>query len=203
MRFFNTTGPVQPDKHYSIPPLSRLDLDDVLALIRDERYFVLHAPRQTGKTSALLALRDLLNSGNAGDYRCVYINVEAGQAAREDTERAMRAILGGLASWARSTLGDLVPTRIWSGILAEFGPDGALDEVLSRWAEAERRPLVLLIDEIDALVGDTLLSVLRQLRAGYVRRPQGFPQSVVLCGVRDVRDYRIHSREALIKSSLA
>ena len=35
--------------------------------------------------------------------------------------------------------------------------------------------------------------VLRQLRAGYVRRPAGFPQSVVLCGVRDVRDYRIHS----------
>ena len=59
--------------------------------------------------------------------------------------------------------------------------------------EADPRPLVLLIDEIDALVGDTLLSVLRQLRAGYVRRPKSFPQSVVLCGVRDVRDYRIHS----------
>ena len=194
MRFFNTTGPVQRDKHYSIPPLTRLDLDDVLALIRDERYFVLHAPRQTGKTSALLALRDLLNSGDEGDYRCVYINVEAGQAAREDTERAMRAILGGLASWARSTLGDDFPSRIWSAILAEFGPDGALDETLSRWAEAaDPTPLVVLIDEIDALVGDTLLSVLRQLRAGYVRRPRGFPQSVVLCGVRDVRDYRIHS----------
>ena len=51
----------------------------------------------------------------------------------------------------------------------------------------------MLIDEIDALIGDTLLSVLRQLRAGYVRRPLGFPQSVVLCGVRDVRDCRIHS----------
>ena len=52
---------------------------------------------------------------------------------------------------------------------------------------------MLLIDEIDSLIGDTLLSVLRQLRAGYVRRPGGFPQSVVLCGVRDVRDYRIQS----------
>ena len=65
--------------------------------------------------------------------------------------------------------------------------------MLTRWAEADPRPLVLLIDEIDALVGDSLLSVLRQLRAGYVRRPTGFPQSVVLCGVRDVRDYRIQS----------
>ena len=52
---------------------------------------------------------------------------------------------------------------------------------------------MLLIDEIDALIGDTLISVLRQLRAGYDQRPAGFPQSVALCGVRDVRDYRIRS----------
>ena len=52
---------------------------------------------------------------------------------------------------------------------------------------------MLLVDEIDSLVGDTLLSVLRQLRAGYEHRPEGFPQSVVLCGVRDIRDYRIRS----------
>ena len=49
MRFFNTTGPVVPADHYCIPPLSRLDLDEVLGLVRDKRYFVLHAPRQTGK----------------------------------------------------------------------------------------------------------------------------------------------------------
>ena len=61
MRFFNTTGPIRPDDHYCIPPLERLNLAEVRRLIRDKRYFVLHAPRQTGKTSALLALRDLLN----------------------------------------------------------------------------------------------------------------------------------------------
>ena len=88
VRFFNTTGPVRADKHYCVAPLSRLNLDDVLGLVRDERYFVLHAPRQTGKTSALLALRDLLNSGTAGPYRCVYANVEGAQAAREDREEA-------------------------------------------------------------------------------------------------------------------
>ena len=38
-----------------------VDLDHVLDLVRSKKYFVLHAPRQTGKTSALLALRDLLN----------------------------------------------------------------------------------------------------------------------------------------------
>ena len=47
---------------YHIPPLERLDLNGVRTLIRQQKYFVLHAPRQTGKTSALLALRDLLNA---------------------------------------------------------------------------------------------------------------------------------------------
>lgn len=53
----------------------------------------------------------------------------------------------------------------------------------------------MLIDEIDALVGDTLIAVLQQLRAGYAKRPRSFPQSGILCGVRDVRDYRIHSSQ--------
>ncbi len=55
------------------------------------------------------------------------------------------------------------------------------------------KPFVLLIDEIDSLVGDTLISVLRQLRAGYDLRPEHFPVSVILCGVRDIKDYRIRT----------
>ena len=78
VRKFNTEGPVVAADHYHIPPLERIDLDAVLGLIRDKKYFVLHAPRQTGKTSALLALRDLLNGGGQGDFRCVYANVEDG-----------------------------------------------------------------------------------------------------------------------------
>ena len=194
MRFFNTEGPVRPDDHYCIPPLERIDLDTVLGLVRDKKYFVLHAPRQTGKTSALLALRDLLNAG--GDYRCVYADFEVGQAAREDTARAMRALLGELARQARVTLGDKTPDALRSAALETEGADGALIDVLSRWAEADPRPLVLLIDEIDTLIGDTLVSVLRQLRAGYHQRPAGFPHSVILCGVVDVRDYRIRSSAA-------
>jgi len=82
---------------------------------------------------------------------------------------------------------------IWTEILEKAGPYAAFEEVLSRWAAADPKPLVLFVDEIDALIGDTLLAVLRQLRAGYHQRPHRFPQSVILCGVRDVRDYRIHS----------
>ena len=193
VRFFNTAGPIDADLHYCLPPLDRFDLAEILGLIRQRKYFVLHAPRQTGKTSALLALRDLLNGGSEGSYRCVYANVEGGQTAREDVEQGMRAVLGALGAEARLTLGDESLETAWPGILGTAGPHQALTEALSRWCAEKPAPAVLLIDEIDALVGDTLLAVLRQLRAGYHRRPAAFPQSVVLCGVRDVRDYRIYS----------
>ena len=190
---FNTEGPVVAADHYHIPPLERIDLDEVLGLVRDKKYFVLHAPRQTGKTSALLALRDLLNGGHAGDYRCVYANVESGQAARENVMEGMRTVLAELALQASVTLDDETLENLWPAVLDRVGPGQALRQALLRWSMADPRPLVVLIDEIDALVGDTLLAVLRQLRTGYVDRPARFPHSIVLCGVRDVRDYRIHS----------
>jgi predicted AAA+ superfamily ATPase len=74
MRFFNTVGPVRPDKHYCLPPLTRFDLGEILSLIDQEKYFVLHAPRQTGKTTCLLALMEHLNQ--QGQYRCLYCNFE-------------------------------------------------------------------------------------------------------------------------------
>ena len=191
MRFFNTAGPVNAKDHYCLSPLTRLNLEEVLRLIEQQKYFVLHAPRQTGKTSALLALMEHLNT--SGVYRCVYINVELAQAARENVAEAMRAILGQLASRARIALADPFVETCWPDIFATVGPHGALDEVLSRWAAHDTKPLIVLIDEIDALVGDTLIAVLRQLRGGYDKRPRHFPQTVILCGVRDVRDYRIHS----------
>ena len=192
MRFFNTEGPVRPDDHYAIAPLDRADVDEFLGLIRAKRYFVLHAPRQTGKTSALIALRDLLNSGEVGDFRCVNVNVEVAQVARDDVAEGMRAILSSLGMSAQ-LLGDDYPEDIWPDTLVRAGANNALRQVLARWCLANPVPLVLLVDEIDSLVGDTLLSVLRQLRAGYEQRPEAFPQSVVLCGVRDIRDYRIRS----------
>ena len=153
---------------------------------------MLHAPRQTGKTSTLLALRDLLNSGAAGGFRCVYANVEVAQTAREEVRDAMQAVLGELSNRALE-VGDAFLDECWPRVLQSFGPHNALATALSRWSAAASQPLVLLLDEVDSLVGDSLISVLRQLRAGYDRRPRSFPQSVVLCGVRDVRDYRIRS----------
>ncbi|MBI5593865.1 MAG: ATP-binding protein [Deltaproteobacteria bacterium] len=190
-RFFNTAGPVKYKNHYCLPPLERLNLAEVLSLIDQEKYFVLHAPRQTGKTSCLLALMEYLN--RQGLYECLYVNVEIAQSARENVHRGIKGILNEISERARIYLQNDRIQRIWPEILSVSGEEGALNTVLTRWAEESPKPIVLLMDEIDALIGDTLISVLRQLRSGYDKRPLHFPQSIILCGVRDVRDYRIHS----------
>jgi hypothetical protein len=192
-RFFNTAGPVRCNYHYCLPPLERLNLAHLMMLIEQQKYFVLHAPRQTGKTSILLALMEHLN--RQGRYRCLYANVEVGQTARENVAEGMRAIMGEIVSRAEYQLQDTYLLDHWLEVLTQFGGHDALNRLLTIWADHTPQPTVLLIDEIDALVGDTLVSVLRQLRAGYDKRPAHFPQSIILCGVRDVRDYRIHSAQ--------
>ena len=192
MRFFNTEGPVRPDLHYCLPPLHRWNLDDVLTLIERQKYFLLHAPRQTGKTTCLLALMEHLN--REGRYRAVYANLETAQAARENVALAMTGLVQTIANSARLWVKDAHAPSLAREVLAEQAATVALEQFLTRWSEQSPQPLVLLLDEVDALVGDTLVSLLRQLRAGYNQRPTAFPQSVILCGVRDLRDYRIHAR---------
>jgi hypothetical protein len=193
MRFFNTAGPVDAARHYTLPPLSRIDLDAVLELIEQQKYFVLHAPRQTGKTSVLLALMELLNRGE--NYRCLYANIESAQAYRGHVDAALRTVVMHLATAAEVYL-DERRVKDWAlEAVRDQGGGGALTATLTRWALASDRPLVLLLDEVDALVGDALISLLRQIRAGYTQRPRAFPQTIVLCGVRDVRDYRLHTAE--------
>jgi len=97
-RFFNTAGPVFPEDHYCLPPLTRVDMGHIRTLIDQKKYFVLHAPRQTGKTSCLLAMRDALN--REGKYFCVYANVELAQGARENVEKGLSLILQQIADRA-------------------------------------------------------------------------------------------------------
>lgn len=200
VRHFNTAGPNQPDISYTIPPLDRMDKDALLRLIDARRYFVLHAPRQTGKTSAMLALVKHLNE--TGRYTAVYANIEGAQALRNNVVEAMRVILSVLCDRARYHAKDLYPESIREEILSRT-PADALRAMLAAWAEHSEKPICLILDEVDALIGDTLLSVLRQLRSGYDSRPEAFPQCIILCGVRDIRDYRIHSGGEIITGGSA
>ncbi|MBK1716827.1 AAA family ATPase [Thiocystis violacea] len=191
MRFFTTEGPVKAEDHYSLPPLERWDLAEILTLIDRKKYFLLHAPRQTGKTTCLLALMEHLNRD--GRYRALYANIEGAQTARQDVARGVATICSVLGRSATLYLQD-PGIDVWCrGTGVGVPADDRLTHLLGVWAAADPRPAVLLLDEVDALVGDTLIALLRQIRAGYAQRPESFPQTVILCGVRDLRDYRIHA----------
>ena len=189
-RQFNTAGPSEASDHYLIDPLARIDHLEVLSLIQAKRYFVLHAPRQTGKTTSLRAMVKYLNASS--DYRAVYANIEGAQAARHDVATGMTTVAEVLLRQIQAFTGE---TRLhdWRERHRQHSPTDMLTSLLADWAELDEKPAVLMLDEVDALVGDTLISLLRQLRSGYPERPARFPQSVILCGVRDIRDYRIHT----------
>jgi len=190
-KFFNTAGPIQPDRHYYVDSKKRWDFDEVIQLIDSQKYFILHAPRQTGKTSALLSLIKYLN--DTKQYEAVYANIEVGQAAREDVAAAMQAIVWSIANHHQDiTKKDLLHDN-FSSIYDESEEHAAVQSLLKFWTKNTDVPTVLFLDEVDALIGDTLISLLRQIRAGYNVRPTNFPISIILCGVRDIRDYRIHS----------
>ena len=197
-KFFNTAGPNKPDIHYTLLPMHRVNWPELSGLIGAQKYFILHAPRQTGKTSLLINLMHFLNA--QGQYRALYVNVEAAQAARSDVSSGIATIISAMGRAADIYWKDPHWSQLaWqeSQQAASQGKD-SLTGVLQRWSLTSDKPLIIFLDEVDALVGDTLISLLRQIRAGYAQRPEAFPQSMILCGVRDVRDYRIHRSDGEI-----
>ena len=194
MRKFNTTGPCFPDEHYMLPALDRLP--GIRELVAAGNYFVIHAPRQTGKTTALKALVREINE--KGEMVAIYCTLETLQNST-DPDIAMPKLRQLLLRNART-----VPS------LAHFASGGdegsarqrdagwtvtAVSDTLTDLCLAAGKPLVVFFDEADCLVGNVLISFLRQLRDGYVNRDMmPFPKSIALVGMLDVRDYKAQIR---------
>ena len=178
---------MEPSKHYTIPPLSRVPLRRIEELVERRAYFVLHAPRQTGKTTLLGALQEHLNERG---WRCVYASCEDAAAAAGDLRAAARAILAAIASDAARVLGDDTLWKILPSAFDDIGPLGGFRQALRRWSErsGEER-LVVLLDEIDVMADPETVCLLNQVRSGFTDHPRHFPRSMVFCGLRDVQDY--------------
>lgn len=185
MRFFNTAGPCDPQDHYMLSPTERLP--DARRLIDQKGYFVIHAPRQMGKTTAMLALARELTA--AGRYVSVLVSMEVGAPFSADPGAAELAIL---SAW-RGTADWQLPATLQPPPWPKAPAGQRIGAALKAWARSAPRPLVIFLDEIDALQDDALISVLRQLRDGYPGRPRAFPWSLALIGLRDVRDYKVAS----------
>lgn len=195
-RYFNITGPNKEKENFSLDPLKRVDCEAIESMIEKGRYFAVSSPRQSGKTTLLLALQKKINA--SGKYRCLYCNVEAAQATGSDLHGGVRLILGRIADQAEFVFRDTWPYENFVSILDHVGADGALVTFFERWRMQEQTtqpPLILMLDGIDLLYGKTLASVLRQLRTGQISGPGLFLQSVILSGVRDIRDVDIEVGE--------
>lgn len=170
-----------------IPALRRLP--EVHRLIEQKSYFVVHAPRQVGKTTALLSLARELTA--EGRYVAVLVSMEVGAAFPKDIGAAELAIL---SSW-RNAVETQLPPALRPAPFTEAPPGSRIGTALASWSRTAPKPLVVFLDEIDALRDDVLISVLRQLRDGYRNRPEHFPVSLALIGLRDVRDYKVASAD--------
>ncbi len=186
-RFFNTSGVCRPDDHYMLPAEPRVA--GLRQLIDEKLYFVVHAPRQVGKSTSLRALAESLTA--EGRYTALHTSCEAGQLIHPDLETSIDGILDILRQRADFFLpSELRPPPVDRSL----APTSRLHDLLKRWCESSPRPVVLFLDEIDALYDDALIAVLRQLRSGYDLRPESFAHSVALIGLRDVRDYKVMAR---------
>jgi len=190
-KFFNTAGPCIPAEHYMLPALDRLP--EIRRLVALRRYFVIHAPRQTGKTTALKALVREVNA--KGDMAALYCTLETLQNAK-DADKASR------------TIGSLLLDNYAASFQPEEGAPCQTFPAADSWESAiavrgalrhlcrkAGKPFVVFFDEADCLAGDVLTSFLRQLRDGYVNRDDiPFPVSIALVGMLDVRDYKAQVR---------
>ncbi|QUW04706.1 ATP-binding protein [Chloracidobacterium validum] len=183
MRYFNTAGPCNAQDHYMLAPVERLP--GLRRLIDQKAYFVVHAPRQVGKTTLMLTLAQQLTA--EGRYTAALLSLEAGAAFDSDIGAAENAILD---VW-RSALAVWLPESQQPPPWPEASPGSRLHAAFVTWARQAQTALVLFLDEVDALRDNVLLSTLRQLRDGYSLRPAGFPWSLALIGMRDVRDYKV------------
>ena len=168
-----------------VDPLKRMQ--DVEQLIEEKLYFTIHAPRQTGKTTYLHALARKLNS--EGKYIALVVSFEQAGYEGITMEQANELLVFNIYQNA----GEQLPKNYRPG-----NPQSKrflnLKHYLKDWSDSQKKPIVLFIDEIDALLDNVLISILRQLRDGYQGRPKHFPSSVALIGLRDVREYKAKIR---------
>ena len=162
-----------------------------MELISQKQYFVLHAARQTGKTTLLLDLVKQLNE--SGAYYALYCSLESVQGISE-AEKGIPAIVRNLVS--EVTYNSYLANYSFNQKLDFNDYNNLLKNSLIEFCGKADKPVVILFDEVDCLSNSTLITFLRQLRDGYVNRSRiPFVQSMALVGMRNIRDYRAKIRD--------
>lgn len=186
MRTFGTQGRVYPSRHYVVPRTE--EKTEFIKRVKEGRYIVLFAPRQTGKTTFFrLALDTLtteepnyfpiqLNFEEYEDYTAAefYCNlyediceeIETVFQKREETPH--KALIQFLEN---TTLTDHVSMRRFFTRFDSFLPDHSV---------------ILIIDEFDAIPREALKGFLHSLRRIYLTDENRCPHSVSIIGVKSI-----------------
>jgi hypothetical protein len=188
-KYFNIAGPCNDKSHYMVPVLNRDK--EVYQLVEQGHYFVIHAARQTGKTTLIKALVNYYNA--EGSYYALYCSLESVQVFTDPKDGIPAAYSNLKYSIRNSNL----PGKEHFGENVDTSEIATLiKSALSGYCSLLDKPFILFIDEIDGLQNGTLITFLRQLRDGYIARPEiSFVHSIVLVGMRDIRDYKSKLRD--------
>ncbi|MDR2199427.1 MAG: AAA-like domain-containing protein [Deltaproteobacteria bacterium] len=178
-----------------LPALPRLP--DVRSLVDLKAYFVLHAPRQTGKTTAIQSFVAKLNEDRS--YYALYCTVEQ-LKGMIDADAAMMKLAKKISTLLDHSNVEALKNLSGNAFLEELNSNNAFSSFplticLSSLCEKLDKDLVIFFDEVDSITDDVLLSLLTNLRTGYIERKlTPFPRSIALVGMRNIRDYRIKIR---------
>ncbi|MCP4701786.1 MAG: hypothetical protein GY862_33740 [Gammaproteobacteria bacterium] len=185
MRYFNTLGPVNETEHYVV---SRSDLVAGLATqIERGIYFTIHAPRQTGKTTLMRYLAEVLRQ--KPDYLPVMLSFEDFESlAVTDFINAFWSEFGPAileALQTRSLLKLSIQKLLTEHSPSDFVSLRKLLEALHQ--ELPKLNIVLIIDEFDATPQQAISPLLQTWRKIYLAGGPPRPlHSVVLIGLRNI-----------------
>jgi hypothetical protein len=160
-------------------------LPEARELIGQAEYFVLHAPRQTGKTTLVRTLAELLTA--EGKFAALYVSCEeATKLQTDDVRESQWRLLEAIAEEAADTLPAELRPPEWPDRLSPVRAG------LRAWSKACPRPVVVFLDEFDGFKNDVMADLLGQIRAGHADRLDGFfPWSIGMIGMRQVRDFKV------------
>ncbi len=161
-RYFNTSGPNIPAEHYTLErePLIKKGI----ALVEDERYFTIWAPRQTGKSTYFRLLAKKLETTGC---QVLHTNVENFKNVTEAD------FLQFLADEFEESLGLKLVSKTFAMFYNEL-------------KRIKNRNIVLIIDEIEGLNEDISGQFLHTIRNLYHFRDTHCLKSVILVGVSNI-----------------
>ncbi len=199
VRYFNTEGVCNPEEHYMVPLVDRLEKIKSLYVDR-KKYFVINRGRQYGKTTTLRALAEYLKN----EYIVIFMDFQEADSGDFQNESAFAAAFAQMFLEVSADMGMgrgeemLQPLADFA---AEFKAAGLreLFQRLSNLCKKSPRPVVLIIDEVDSAGNNRVfiefLSLLRRYYLNRDKRPTF--HSVILAGVYDIKNLKLKLRSEM------